>query len=123
VAPRTVGNIHDVLHRALGDAVRIGYVTRNVANAAENPGGPAEREVWTLEQLWTSSMRSARIASTPRLVALYPQVCAAARSPAWDCPISPLGAGRVLPRGPRVVVNHDVVVSDPKTAAGTTGAR
>ena len=37
LAPKTVKNIHAILHRALKDAVRWGYVIRNVADAVEPP--------------------------------------------------------------------------------------
>ena len=37
LAPRTVGHIHRVLHRALGDAVRWGLVPRNVCDAVAPP--------------------------------------------------------------------------------------
>ena len=33
LAPKTVRNIHAMLHRALKDAVRLGYLVRNVADA------------------------------------------------------------------------------------------
>jgi hypothetical protein len=37
LAPKTVRSIHSILHRALRDAVRWGYVVRNVADAADPP--------------------------------------------------------------------------------------
>jgi Arm DNA-binding domain/Phage integrase, N-terminal SAM-like domain len=52
MAPKTVQNVHAILHRALKDAVRWGYAARNVADAVDPPKGlPAERQVWTPEQL------------------------------------------------------------------------
>lgn len=52
MAPKTVHNVHAILHRALKDAVRLGYVARNVADAVDPPKGlAAERQVWTPEQL------------------------------------------------------------------------
>ncbi|MEA2640783.1 MAG: hypothetical protein QOF51_2177 [Chloroflexota bacterium] len=40
LAPRTVGHIHRVLHRALGQAVRWGLVVRNVCDAVDPPKVP-----------------------------------------------------------------------------------
>src|SRR4029450_777921 len=52
MAPKTVQNVHAILHRALQDAMRWGYVPRNVADAVDPPKGlPAERQVWTPQQL------------------------------------------------------------------------
>ena len=52
MAPKTVQNVHAILHRALKDAMRWGYAARNVADAVEPPKGlTAERQVWTPEQL------------------------------------------------------------------------
>jgi integrase len=39
LAPKTVRNVHGVLHAALRDAVRWGYLARNVADAADLPKG------------------------------------------------------------------------------------
>jgi Phage integrase, N-terminal SAM-like domain/Arm DNA-binding domain len=48
LAPKTVRNIHAMLHRALKDAVRLGYLVRNVADAVTPPrGGAPELQVWT----------------------------------------------------------------------------
>jgi integrase len=40
LAPRTVGHVHRVLHRALGDAVRWGLIARNVTEAVRPPRVP-----------------------------------------------------------------------------------
>jgi hypothetical protein len=54
LAPKTVRNIHGALHTALKDAVRWGYVARNVATAADLPKGMTpEMHVWNPEQLRT----------------------------------------------------------------------
>ena len=39
LAPKTVRNIHAMVHRALSDAVRLGYLVRNVADAVTPPRG------------------------------------------------------------------------------------
>jgi integrase len=55
LAPKTVRNVHAVLRKALGDAVRWGLLVRNVAGLAEAPKVSATRKpdmhVWTPEQL------------------------------------------------------------------------
>jgi integrase len=54
LAPKTVRNIHGMLHAALRDAVRWGHVARNVADAVQPlPGGAPEFQVWTPAQLRT----------------------------------------------------------------------
>jgi TIR domain/Phage integrase, N-terminal SAM-like domain len=45
MAPKTVQNVHAILHRVLKDAMRWGYTARNVADAVDPPRGlPAERQ-------------------------------------------------------------------------------
>jgi integrase len=53
LSPKTVRNIHNMLHKALADACRKGTVQRNVADIADPPR-PRRRsaiQVWTAEQL------------------------------------------------------------------------
>jgi hypothetical protein len=62
LAPRTVHHVHACLHKALKDAVRWGYLTRNPLDAADPPrttgDGDREMKTWAAEQL------SAFLAST-----------------------------------------------------------
>ena len=53
LAPKTVRNIHAVLHKALGDAVRWGRTVRNVASVARPPATGSGRQlaIWTADQL------------------------------------------------------------------------
>ncbi len=52
LAPRTVGHVHRVLHRALGHANRWGLLQQNVASLVSPPRVPAtELELLTLEQV------------------------------------------------------------------------
>jgi integrase len=54
MAQKTVRNVHNILHRALQDALRWGLVARNVATAANPPAGKSpERAVWTPTELRT----------------------------------------------------------------------
>lgn len=51
-SPKTVANVHAVLHRALADAVRDGLVDRNVASLVSPPRGERpEMSTWTVGEL------------------------------------------------------------------------
>ena len=119
LAPKTVKNIHAILHRALKDAVRWGYVVRNVADAVEPPKGRSpEMRVWTPEQLraFLANARTDRLYAAWLLVATTGMRRGELAGLRWiDLD---LDAGRASPRRPRVVVNYAVEVSEPKTAKG-----
>jgi integrase len=119
MAPKTVQNVHAILHRALRDAMRWGHVARNVVDAVEPPKGlPAERQVWTPEQLraFLSHVRDDRLYAAWLLVATTGLRRAELAGLRWlDVD---LAAGRVSPRRPRVVVDYTVVESDAKTPKG-----
>ncbi|MCU1498517.1 MAG: hypothetical protein JWM47_2470 [Acidimicrobiales bacterium] len=53
LSPKTVRNIHNLLHKALADAVRKGRITRNVADMADppKPRMTSSMQVWDAEQL------------------------------------------------------------------------
>ncbi len=52
LSPRTVRYVHTILHRALRDAARWGWVPRNVADLADPPRVPrAEMAIWQPAQL------------------------------------------------------------------------
>ena len=119
LAPKSVRNIHAMLHKALKDALRWGLVTRNVADAVDAPNGLSpEMQVWTAEQLraFLSHARDDRLFAAWMLFAttgMRRGEVAGLRDLDLD-----LAAGWVAPRRPRVVVNHQVHLSDPKTVAG-----
>jgi integrase len=119
LAPKSVRNIHGVVHRALRDAVRWGYVARNVADAVDPPAGASpEMKVWTPEQLrlFLREVRDDRLYAAWLLVATTGMRRGELAGLRWvDVD---LAAGRVSPRRPRVVVDYAVVVSEPKTAKG-----
>jgi integrase len=119
MAPKTVQNIHAILHRALRDAMRWGYVARNVADAVDPPKGlPAERQVWTPEQLraFLTHVGEDRLYAAWLLVATTGLRRAELAGLRWaDVDFD---AGRVSPRRPRVVVDYAVVESDAKTPKG-----
>jgi integrase len=119
LAPKTVRNIHGALHAALRDAVRWGYVARNVAAAADLPKGMApEMRVWSPEQLraFLDQVQDDRLYAAWLLLATTGMRRGEVAGLRWvDVD---LDAGRVSPRRPRVVVNHEVLVSEPKTTKG-----
>ncbi|HET7517226.1 MAG TPA: site-specific integrase, partial [Actinomycetes bacterium] len=52
LAPKTVRNVHLLLHSALHDALRWGYLVRNVAEAADPPAARTpEQKVWSPQEL------------------------------------------------------------------------
>jgi integrase len=119
LAPKTVRNIHGTLHTALRDAVRWGYLARNVAATADLPKGMTpEMHVWSPEQLRTylDHVRSDRLYAAWLLFATTGMRRGEVAGLRWAD--VDLDAGRVSPRRPRVVVNHQVLVSEPKTAKG-----
>ena len=99
--------------------MRWGYLARNVAAAADLPKGMTpEMHVWSPEQLRTylDHVRSDRLYAAWLLFATTGMRRGEVAGLRW--PDVDLDAGRVLPRRPRVVVNHQVLVSEPKTAKG-----
>jgi integrase len=119
LAPKTVRNIHGELHTALKDAMRWGCVARNVAASADLPKGMTpEMHVWSPEQLraFLNHARRDRLYAAWLLFATTGMRRGEVAGLRW--PDVDLEAGRVSPRRPRVVVNYEVVVSEPKTAKG-----
>ena len=108
-----------MLHAALRDAVHWGYLPRNVAALADLPKGMApEMRVWSPEQLRAllDHVRDDPLYAAWLLLATTGMRRGEVAGLRWvDVD---LGAGRVSPRRPRVVVNYEVVVSEPKTAQG-----
>ena len=119
LAPKTVRNIHAMLHRALRDAVRLGYLVRNVADVVTPPRGASpEMQVWTPEQLraFLAHARHDRLYALWLLVVTTGMRRAELAGLRWvDVD---LDAARLSPRRPRVVVNYVVHDSEPKTRMG-----
>jgi integrase len=119
LAWKTVRNIHAMLHKALKDAMRWGYLTRNVAEAVDPPDGLApEMQVWTPEQLraFLHQVRGDELYAAWMLFAttgMRRGEVAGLRDFDLD-----LDAGYAAPRRPRVVVDYAVHLSEPKTHAG-----
>ena len=119
LSAKSVKNIHGALHPALKDAVRWGYVARNVADAADPPKVVMpEMQVWSPAQLRTflTYVRDDRLYAAWMLFATTGMRRGEVAGLRWvDVD---LAAGRVTPRKPRVEVNYKVHVSEPKTAKG-----
>ena len=119
LAPKSVRNIHGVLHAALRDAMRWGYVPRNVAALADLPKGMTpELHVWSPEQLraFLEHIRGDPLYAAWLLLATTGMRRGEVAGLRWSD--VDLKASRVSPRRPRVVVNYEVVVSEPKTSKG-----
>ncbi len=117
LAAKTVRNVHVLIHRALRDAVRWGYVVRNVADAANPPKvKPAELQVWTPAQLraFLSHVEGDRQYAAWLLAATTGMRRGELLGLRWvDVDLE---AARVAIRQPRVVADHAVHISEPKTA-------
>jgi integrase len=114
-----VRNVHGVLHAALRDAVRWGYLSRNVAAGADLPKPMTpEMHVWNPEQLgvFLEHVRGDPLYAAWMLFATTGMRRGEVAGLRWSD--VDLDAGRVSPRRPRVLVDYEVHVSEPKTAKG-----
>jgi integrase len=119
LAPKTVRNIHALLHRALKDAARWGYVPHNRADDVDPPhGGSHQQQVLTPEQLraFLAHVRGDRLYALWLLVATTGMRRAELAGLRWSD--IDFARARLTPRLPRVVVNYQVHESDTKTASG-----
>jgi integrase len=99
--------------------VRWGYLPRNVAAVADLPKGMTpEMRVWSPEQLraFLQHVRTDPLYAAWLLLATTGMRRGEVAGLRWTD--VDLDAGRVSPRRPRVVVNYEFVVSEPKTAMG-----
>ena len=119
LAPKTVRNVHVMLHSALHDAMRWGYLVRNVAEAADPPAARTpEQKVWSPQELgaFLDHVRDDRLYALWLLVATTGMRRAELAGLRWvDVDLE---AARLSPRRPRVVVNYVVHESEPKTRMG-----
>ncbi|GAB3785172.1 site-specific integrase [Nocardioides ungokensis] len=119
LAPKTVQNVHRMLHRALRDAVKWDLLPRNYAEDAEPPRAPRPRpQVWTPEQLgiFVHQVRDDRFHALWLLVVttgLRRGELAGLTRNDID-----LRTRRVHPSVPRVVVAGHAVESEAKTRSG-----
>lgn len=130
LSPRTVRHIHGIIHKALRDAGRLGYVPRNVADFADLPTRPApttddedqapmELQVWSPEQLraFLAGVADDRMAAAWRLAATTGMRRGELVGLRWTD--VDLEAGSLAVRVARVRAGNAVVTSKPKTRAGT----
>lgn len=119
LSPKSVRNTHVVMHRALRDAVRWGYVVRNVAEAVDAPKVKHEdMKFWTPAQLhrFLATVGNDRLSALWILFATTGMRRGEVAGLRWlDLDLE---ATRLLVRAPRVAVGKEIVVSQPKTAKG-----
>jgi integrase len=119
LSPKTVQNVHRMLHRALRDAVKWDLIPRNVAEDAEPPRvRRVKPKVWTPEQLgqFVEHVRGDRFYALWLLVVttgLRRGELAGLTRDDID-----LEHGRVAPSVPRVVVAGHAEESETKTSSG-----
>lgn len=119
LSPKTVQNVHRMLHRALRDAVKWGQLPRNYAEDAEPPRASRPRPtIWTPEQLgqFVRHVRDDRFYALWLLVAttgLRRGELAGLRHGDID-----LQARTISPSTPRVVVAGRAEESEAKTHSG-----
>jgi integrase len=121
---RSVAYIATILKRALRDAVRWGRLMRNPADMADPPkaGSGARREMktWTGDQvrdfLRRSEFERDRDATLWRVLVSTGMRRGEALGLRWSD--LDLSAGTVTVRQTVIIVNHEVLIGTPKTAAG-----
>jgi len=119
LAPKTVQNVHRMLHRAMRDAVKWGQLPRNFAEDAEPPRAPRPQPtIWTPEQLGVF----VRHVKHDRFYALW---LLAATTGLRRGELAGLVRNdidltlrRVSPSAPRVVVAGRAIESEAKTRSG-----
>ncbi|GAB1694297.1 tyrosine-type recombinase/integrase [Krasilnikovia sp. M28-CT-15] len=123
LAPKTVKNVHRMLHRALSDAVAWGYLTSNPAVHASLPrerrtSARQRGKTWTAEELnaWL------KVATKDRDAALWVLVATTgmrrSELAGADVELLDLAAARLTVEDTRVVVDGKAEESDGKTASG-----
>jgi integrase len=116
LAPKTVRNVHVMLHKALQDAVAWHYIAENVASHAKLPrAGRRRPSVWSPEQLATFLFRQRE----DRLYALYLLAATTGMRRSELCGLRwsalDLESGTVTVSDTRVVVRGHAVEGDGKT--------
>jgi integrase len=119
LAPKTVRHVHTMLHKALNDAVKWGRVSKNAADLAEPPR-PAtpDMKVWDTEQLRTflEAVTDDRLFAAWMLMVTTGMRRGEVLGLRWSD--VNLDLARVSVVRTLIVVGHDVLVSEPKTAKG-----
>ena len=116
LSTRTVRYVHMILRRALKDAVRWGKLARNPADLADPPRPKGTQMlVWTSEQVrsFLGHVEEDRLFACYLLAATTGMRRGELLGLRWED--IDLEAGRLQVRATRVVVDKDVVESEPKT--------
>jgi len=122
LSPKSVHNIHVMLNKALGDALRKGTVVRNVVALADAPSlkarKRAEIKAWEIDQLATflDNITSHRLAPAFYLSAHTGMRRGELLGLRWRD--LDLDAGRLSVRQALVSVAYEVQISDVKTGSG-----
>jgi len=121
LSPNSVHHVHAVLHRALRDAVKWGYLQVNAASFAEPPRASAEHKelaVWSEEQLhaFLASVKSDRLYPLWRFLAMTGCRRGEALGLMW--PDIDVEAGSVAIRRALVPIDGQLRESEPKTRRG-----
>jgi integrase len=122
LSPRTVRYIHTILHRAFKDAVRWGRLARNPADAADPPRASADNrpamKTWTAEQvrIFLDYIAKHRLFAAFLLLATTGMRRGEVLGLRWSD--LDLAVGRVSVVQTVIVINHQVRIGSPKTAAG-----
>ena len=117
LAPKTIANAHSVLRRALGDAERLGMVSRHVARQARPPRvDRVEMPTWTAEQLgkFLASVDDHRLRATFVLLATTGMRRGEVLGLRWSD--VDLDAGHLSVKQTITASNHEVVIGPTKTA-------
>jgi integrase len=124
LSPKSVANLHGILHKVLGDAMGLEYISRNVAAvpAARPPKhhhqdeAPKEQRVWAPNELgrFLTAMQQDRLYAAWALLATTGMRRGEILGLRWvDVH---LDAGRVVVQQARVRAGNAVVTSTPKTS-------
>lgn len=122
LAPKTVRNVHVMLHKALHDAVRKNLANRNVAEAADPPklmrSGRSDMTTWSPEQLRTffDGLDSHRLAAAYLLAATTGMRRGEVLGLRWQD--VDLTARHLHVRQTVLSVNYEITFGQPKTKRG-----
>jgi integrase len=119
LSPKSVRNVHGVLHKAFADAVRWGRVLRNVADAADPPRAQRpEMKTWSPAQLRTflEQVRGDRMEAAWVLITTTGMRRGEVLGLRWSDIDLDLGVARIVQT--LGIVDYELSFGEPKTAKG-----